>query len=197
MYQKFLSQITEYIFAEDQAEKADIIFVPGNAYPQNAEKAAELYRRGLAPYVLPSGRYSVTVGHFAGAAEKKEIYSGNYETEWEFLRDVLIKNGVPENAVLKEDRATYTYENALYSLQVTEKAGIAVRTAILCCRNCHARRSLMYYQRVFPETRFLVCPSVIGGITKENWNQTREGVEAVTGEVDRIITQFSLLMKEK
>ena len=35
----FREEITKYIFAEDMLQKADIILIPGNAYPQNAERA--------------------------------------------------------------------------------------------------------------------------------------------------------------
>ena len=52
-YREFLKQMEEFIFVEDQPEKSDIIFVPGNGYPQMAEKAAELYREGYAGYILP------------------------------------------------------------------------------------------------------------------------------------------------
>ena len=38
MYEEFLKQIEDFIFVEDLPEKADIIFVPGNGYPQMAEK---------------------------------------------------------------------------------------------------------------------------------------------------------------
>lgn len=92
-----------------------------------AEKAAELYGQGYAPYILPSGRYSITMGKFAGVQSKKEIYDGDYETEWEFLKTVLMKNKVPEEAILREDQATFTYENAIYSRQVTDMLGIEVK----------------------------------------------------------------------
>ena len=59
MYEEFLKQIEDFMFIEDKPEKADVIFVPGNGYPQMAEKAAELYRNGFAPKILPSGRYSI------------------------------------------------------------------------------------------------------------------------------------------
>ena len=39
MYEEFLKQIEDFIFVEDLPEKADIIFVPGNGYPQMAEKS--------------------------------------------------------------------------------------------------------------------------------------------------------------
>ncbi|MFR7900726.1 MAG: YdcF family protein [Ruminococcus sp.] len=119
-YNEFMKNVEEFVFAESQPEKADIIFVPGNGFPDMAEKAASLYREGYAPYILPSGRYSITLGKFAGVQSKKEIYGGDYETEWEFLKNVLLKNGVPEEAILREDQATFTYENAIFSRQVTD-----------------------------------------------------------------------------
>ena len=133
----------------------------------------------------------------AGVLSGAEKYHGSYETEWEFLRDVLVKNGVKPEDILREDRATYTYENALFSREVTEKAGLSVKKAILCCKSHHARRVLMYFQYVYPETEFLVCPSFPDGITRSNWNHTELGVDAVTGEVTRIIRQFSLMMDKK
>ena len=102
MYEKFLEEVEEFIFMENQPEQADIIFVPGNSYPYMAEKAAELYMAGMAPVILPSGKYSISSGEFSGVSGKKEKYDGNYHTEWEFLRDVLIKNGVPESVILRE-----------------------------------------------------------------------------------------------
>ena len=65
-YREFLKEIEEFIFVEDSPEKADVIFVPGNGYPQMAERAACLYKENYAPYVLPSGKYSVTKGCFSG-----------------------------------------------------------------------------------------------------------------------------------
>lgn len=91
MYEKFLNYFTDYIFVKDEPQKADVIFVPGNGYPQMAVHAAELWKEGFAPYVLPSGRYSTVLGHFAGVQDLAEQYGGNYETEWEFLRTVLQK----------------------------------------------------------------------------------------------------------
>ena len=81
MYEKFLNYFTDYIFVKDEPQKADVIFVPGNGYPQMAVHAAELWKEGFAPYVLPSGRYSTVLGHFAGVQDLAEQYGGNYETE--------------------------------------------------------------------------------------------------------------------
>lgn len=196
MYREFLKHAGEFVFAENEPKQADIIFVPGNGYPQMAEKAAELYGKGFAPYILPSGKYSVTVGKFSGVLEKADCYTGDYKTEWDFLRDVLIRNHVPQEAVLKENQATFTYENAVFSKKVTDQAGLDIKKAILCCKTHHTRRSLMYYQLVFPDTEFMVVPVDVDGITRENWRDTEEGVDAVTGEITRIIKQFEVMMKK-
>ena len=50
VYEKFLKSSEEFIFAENKPEKSDIIFVPGNGYPQMAEKAAELFKKGMAEW---------------------------------------------------------------------------------------------------------------------------------------------------
>ncbi len=176
-------EITEFIFREDKPQKADVIFIPGGPYPELAENAARLYREGWAEWILPSGKYSILEGRFAGA--------GSAATEWEYLADILGKNGVPREAVLREDQATFTYENAIFSREVLQKQGMyPPKTAILCCQAFHARRSLMYYQDQFPDTRFLVCPAVTAGISKESWQNTPEGIEKVMGELRRIGTQF-------
>lgn len=195
MLNEFIKQAGDFIFMEDQPEKADVIFLPGNGYPQMAEKAAELYQSGYAPYIVPSGKYSITLGHFVGVLAHEDRYPGPYETEADFLADVLMKNGVPEKAVRKEREATFTYENALKTRSLLDEAGIEVKKAILCCKTHHARRSYMYYKTVFPEAEILVCPADADGITRENWTESNEGIDAVTGEITRVIRQFSLMMK--
>lgn len=42
-YSEFLRTAEDFVFAEDQPEKADIIFVPGNGFPQMAERAGSSY----------------------------------------------------------------------------------------------------------------------------------------------------------
>lgn len=196
MNDKFLNQITEFIFVEDKAEKSDMIFIPGSGFPQLAEEAAKLYHQGLVPYILPSGRYSVLNGKFAGVQEKKELYDGEYETEWEFLKEVLKKNHVSEEHILREDKATYTYENAIYSRKVTDCLGMEIKKAILCCKPYHARRSLLYYQLLYPETQFFVRPIQDSDVKRENWYLTEKGIRLVFGEVQKIGEQFIDITKE-
>ena len=74
---------TEFIFREDIPEKSDIIFVPGSEEGALAVRAAELWRAGLAPVILPSGKYAKLTGHLK---EHKE-----YASEWEYLKTGLME----------------------------------------------------------------------------------------------------------
>lgn len=187
----YIRAVGDFVFVEDAPERADIIFVPGASRPEHALRAAELYQAGMAPYVLPSGRFPKTAGRFLGVKEKfREDYPGDFDSEWDFLRHVLMRAGVPEEAILREDQATFTWENALLSRRVTDAMDLTVRTAILCCKSFHGRRALLYYQAAYPETRFLVCPAALPGYGREDWYLTEKGRNVVLGEVARLGNQI-------
>ena len=197
MKHDFLNDISDFIFISDPPENADIIFIPGGSYPELPEYAARLYKEGYAPLVLPSGRYSVKHGVFLGSRSNAELYPGPYHTEFQFMEDVLIKNGVPSDAILKEDRSQYTQQNAFFSRAVTDRNGLTIKKAIIVCKAFHARRCLTYWQLAYPETDFCVCPVSPDGITKENWFQTEKGVDRVLGELARCGNQITKDIKVK
>ena len=248
MRERFFDCITEFIFLENEPDKADVIFVPGGHYPDGARRAAALYLDGYAPRVLPSGRYSKNIGHFSavpadkaesaavtvqaaeeGAAEpapesqpytdrttlrmqsadplsaqmpaksrdNSEGENSGYETEWAYMRDILLTEGVPDEAILREEEATFTWENAICSRHVLESMGIRVNRAILVCQAFHARRCLMYYQEQFPDTEFLICPVQTKGISRDSWFLDPDRIDTVLGEVERCGGQFHEILKSK
>ena len=190
---KFLRDITEFIFLEDLPENADLIIVPGNTWPQPARRAAALYHEGMAPYIVVSGRYSKGQQTFAGAACEGDRYKGAYMTEADFLTDVLIREGVPETAVLQERKAEFTLENARYIRQLLEEKKMIVKKALICCQAFHARRCRMYFEYVFQDTdvEFLMCPAVTQGISRCSWMESQKGLDTVLGELRRCGEQFA------
>ena len=190
---KFLRDITEFIFLEDLPEKADLIIVPGNTWPQPARRAAALYHEGMAPYIVVSGRYSKGQQTFAGAACEGDRYKGAYMTEADFLTDVLIREGVPETAVLQERKAEFTLENARYIRKLLEEKKMTVKKALICCQAFHARRCRMYFEYIFQDTdvEFLMCPAVTQGISRCSWMESQKGLDTVLGELRRCGEQFA------
>ena len=193
MNSRMLKDISDFIFIEDELQKADVILIPGGAYPELPELAAKLWEEGYAEYVVPSGAYAITEGKFAGVKSKKDLYTGDYETECDFYCDVLKQKGVLEKAIIREDKSQFTAQNAWFSKDILQEKGMMPKKAIICCKAFHARRCLMYYQFTFPDTEFIVVPAkdTHGGlINKDNWYLSESGVAKVLGELNRIGSQF-------
>lgn len=188
---RIISGITDFIFVNDEPHASDIIFIPGGSHPELGERAAELWKAGFAPLTLPAGGVSVKSGKFHGPRSKTDIYSGQYQTDCEFLADVLVKNGVSPEAILGEDQSGYTKENAFFSRKVTDEKNLAIKKAILVCKSFHARRALMCYQLAFPEAELYVNPVDCYGISRDNWYDSEYGIQRVLGELMRCGNQFN------
>lgn len=193
----FIDELTDLIFLKDQPEKADILFIPGGSYGVLALTAADLYHRGFAPLILPSGKYGKLTSGFSGSKDEPPLFpERSYQTEWAFLNDVLLSQGVPQTAILKEDQATYTYENAIYSRKVTDSLGLNISKAIICCQAYHARRCRIYYEILYPNTQFIICPTNTQDITRENWYKDGKKIDLVLGEISRLGNQFHDIVRE-
>ena len=190
MDDRIINDISNYIFVRDLPEVADVIFLPGGMHPQQPEYAAELWRRGYAKWIIPSGAMGVKWDVWPGVADKADVYVGNYRSECEFFIDVLTKNGVPRDAIIPEDQARHTRDNAFLSKEAVDKQGIHIKTALIVCKEFHARRCLMLYQMAFPDVTFKVCPINCSNITKENWYKSERGINRVMGELERCGNQF-------
>ena len=175
-----IDAISRFIFVEDAPQRADIGFIPGGPGDENVLRAARLYREGYIPLLLPSGAHSIT----------RPGYEGAEASEWAHMQRLLMANGVPESAILREDQAAYTWQNALFSRRLTDTLGLPIRTALLCCKAHHARRALTYYEMAYPETKILVCPAPLPGVSREDWHLSRQGMDAVFGEMQRFAQQM-------
>ena len=183
MNQRVIRDITDFIFMKDEPQKSDVIFIPGTSQSAVSETAAQLYCAGYAGYVIPSGMYSGKRGKFASEKIDKARYAGEYDTDWAYCKHILLANGVPESAILREDHSTHTGENAEFSAMVLKELGIKVERAILCCQAFHARRAFMTYAKHFPDTEILVVPTETQGIRRKDWYLQENSYRRVMSEV--------------
>lgn len=190
MNPRIITDISNFIFVSDEPERADAIFLPGGSFPEQPEYAAELYHQGYAKWLIPSGGISVKRDKWPGVRSKADKYNGDYQSDCEFLTDVLLKNGVPASAIIGEDQSGHTRDNAFLSREVVDKRGVAISTALIVCKAFHARRCLMLYQMAFPKVDIKVCPVHCYNITKENWYKSKTGIDCVLGELARCGNQF-------
>lgn len=197
----YYDQITDFIFQNDKPQKCEFLFIPGSGYGELAIKAAQLYQEGYASKMVVSGKYSVLQEAFAGVISPEEYQKQKFTTESDFLKKVLMDYGVKEEDILQEKQATFTYENAIYTRCLLESMGYTENTmpekVILVCQAFHGARARMYFNCMFPETKFLICPAQTQGITRENWFLQEKGIRTVLGEVERIGTQFTDIMMKR
>lgn len=170
--------ITNFIFVEHKPTQADIILIPGGSRPQLIEKAVKLYHQGLAPYILPSG------------GKNKRI--PEWESEWKYLQSIALVKGVPEEAILREDRAQNTFDNAALSWHIIQQKNLHVKKALVVCKAHHARRALLTYQIVFPpDVELIVCPIIDErDVRKDNWFLDETKINIVMTEVEKIGQYF-------
>lgn len=193
MNMRIVDDISNFIFIEDVLVKSDVIMIPGGSYAELPEKAAEIWKDGYAPLIVPAGGVSIKSGKFNGVKSKQAKYAGEYKTECEFYTDVLEVSGIPSKYIIGDNKSGCTADNARFSKRILDDRGIYPQRAIICCKAFHARRCLMFYQFYFPETQFIISPVwdlPNYSISKDNWYKSEVGVSRVLGELSRLGNQF-------
>ena len=123
----------------DRAQPADVIVVLGSqVFPsgrlgpslmRRADHAVALYRQGYADHVICTG----------GFTEPQPV------SEAQAACDRIVAAGVPRQAVIHEERATSTEENAAFTAAIMRARGW--RTAILASDGFHLLRAAWMFQR--------------------------------------------------
>ena len=190
MNERVIQEITDFIFMEDAPQKCDLILIPGSAISAPAEGAAELYRQGFARYVMPSGKFFHLLDRFPAGEIDNPRYYGEYQTEFDYMKHILMANGVPESAILREDRATNTVQNGMFSAEAAAAAGLTVKKAVICCKGFHARRAYLSYACFFRDTELFVSPVQMPSLSRDDWFLSDEGYQTVLGEIAKCGSYF-------
>lgn len=95
----------------------------GPALTRRSAQGAALYRQGIADTIICTG----------GLAPSRP------RSEAEACREVLLRYGVPESAILLEERSRSTEENAIYTRDIMQDAGF--NSAVVVSDSYHMLRS--------------------------------------------------------
>jgi uncharacterized SAM-binding protein YcdF (DUF218 family) len=117
----------------DGAREVDVIIVlgaglrrdgrPGPALWRRGEHAAALYAEGYAEHLICAGGFPLRQSR----------------SEADACREVLVANGVPEDAIVLEERSRSTEENAVYSDEIMQENGW--ETALVVSDGYHLLRA--------------------------------------------------------
>ncbi len=151
-------------------QKADAIVVfaggvgesgrPGQGYEERVQHATELYNRGYAKHIIFSSGYLY--------AFKEPL----------MMKALAVSLGVPEAAIILEDKAANTFENVKFSKEILDKS--KWNKVILVSSPYHMRRASLVFNKIAPDITVFYSPIPASlfyshGIEtkgKKTWKQT-------------------------
>jgi uncharacterized SAM-binding protein YcdF (DUF218 family) len=174
-----LTGLARLWIVDDPLTKADAIVVLGGGLQSRPFVAAELYRQGLAPKVVVMNiEHNNTEG------------LGLTQSETSLLKEVLIKRGVPEEALVfigNEVSSTYEEVLALRDWAQTTK----VRRLIVPTEPFHTRRVKWLFTKILNKdispTEVLVTSTKPVSSASTNWWQTEKGLIEFQNEVVKFL----------
>lgn len=133
-----------------------IVAISGGDTPARTEEAIKLYRAGWAPLVVFSGAALDTSGPSNAAAMRKQALAA----------------GVPESAILIDETATDTAQNASQTLRLLRDA----RRIVLVTSPYHQRRASLEFQHIFGDVVTIVNhPTTTDRLWPSAWWLTSSG----------------------
>ena len=142
-------KLWDYHHMNHSLEKSDCILVLGSHDTRVAERGAELWLQGWAPLLIFSGG----LGRLTN-----EIWS---ETEAGLFASIAMKKGVPQNAILIEDRSTNTGENIIFTQTLLKKKNLNPQSFIVVQKPYMERRSYATFKKHWPQKTLCVTSAQI------------------------------------
>lgn len=165
----------DYHHLGHQLKKADCILVLGSHDLRVADRAAELYLAGFAPLLVFSGG----LGNFT-----KEVWT---RSEADLFADIAIKAGVPETAILRENKSTNTGENIIFTQKLLASKNLDPQSFIVVQKPYMERRSFATFKKHWPHKELMVTSPQI---SFENYSTEEIPLERVinimAGDLQRI-----------
>jgi uncharacterized SAM-binding protein YcdF (DUF218 family) len=142
-------QLWDYHHMNHQLEKADCILALGSHDLRVANRAAELYQEGWAPLLIFSGGLGNLTQHMWTEPEADQ-----------FAR-IAIEMGVPQEAIMIENRSTNTGENIQFTQQLLHERNLEVNSFIVVQKPYMERRSYATFKKHWPDKKLIVSSPVL------------------------------------
>lgn len=162
-----------YLSPQDPIKKADaIVVISGGDTDARIKKGVELYKEGWAPYLV-----------FSGAAKEGEISNA------EAMKNIVTGMGVPEEAVLLEEKSTTTEENAEFTSDLLKKEGFD--SYILVTSPYHQRRAYELFKKQNEAAEIINQSASDENWRKKGWWQNNVARFLTAGELSKIFVEFT------
>jgi uncharacterized SAM-binding protein YcdF (DUF218 family) len=137
-------KLWDYHRLNQPLEPADVIFVLCSYDKRVAERGAQLWLDGWAPLLIFSGGLGVIT---------RTLW---IEPEADQFAEIARKMGVPDDAMLIENRSTNTGENVLFTQQLLAERNLDPTRFLLVQKPYMERRSYATFRKVWPQKQVRV-----------------------------------------
>ena len=136
--------VWEFHHVHHQLAPADIICCFTSFDLSVPEYVAQLYLRGLAPFILVSGQNA------SGGLQRTDWGM----TEADKFAEVMVKNGVPRDKVILETEAVNSGENVRFSYELLKRMGMVPKKIILAQKPTMEKRAYATFRNFWPEENY-------------------------------------------
>ncbi len=167
-------KIWDYLRIDDKLKKSDVIVMFGSHDPLVAKYAAQLYLDKWAPLIVFSGARG------DGTNDWSDTESERYST--------IAKNlGVPNKAILVENKSTNTAENIDFTKKILEKNGIIPKRIIIVQKPYMGRRVFATMKKRWNDIELVITsPPVKFEDYKIPELTRKELIGSMTGDLERL-----------
>lgn len=172
--EKYAKKIWDYMRIDDKLRKADVIVMFGSHDPSVATYAIQLYLEKYAPLLLLSG------GRGSGTEHWKKSEADTFAA--------MARNmGVPDKAILVENKSTNTAENIEYTKKLLKENNIHPRTIIIVQKPFMGRRVLATIQKEWNDIEFIITSPPVPFEKYKIPELTREEmIGSMVGDLERL-----------
>lgn len=173
-YPFILDRAARFLIVQDKIQKADaIVILGGDNNGERVEEGVSLFKQGYANHLLMSG------GPLAWRL-----------TSAQWMKKQALESGVPEGAILLEEKSRSTIDNARFSLPVILKHKF--RSLILVTSSYHTRRSAGVFKKIYSPAgiKVMVYPARKSEFNPDRWWLRHEDAACVIWEYVSLVLYF-------
>jgi uncharacterized SAM-binding protein YcdF (DUF218 family) len=131
----WLEAVARFLIVKDELSQADVIVILGGGGPERVRHGVKLYQSGYGTRIIVTGMEQKLPG---------------LVTTWpQLAMREAASLGVPEDAIIPEERPTSTYEDAKYVKE--DMLDRNFKSAIITSSPHHMRRARMIFRKVFED----------------------------------------------
>jgi uncharacterized SAM-binding protein YcdF (DUF218 family) len=161
-----------YLSPQDPLEKVDaIVVVSGGDNDARISKGVQLYKEGWAPVLI-----------FSGAAAEGDVSNA------QAMATIAARDGVPEDAILIEERSKTTAENATFTSDLLKQKGY--NSFILVTSPYHQRRTYELFKKENSLAKIVNQSALDSSWRKKGWWQTNVGRFLTVGEIGKTLVIY-------